>query len=230
MSDPEPRRGRAHDAEGAREAILNAAEAVFAEHGFDGARIDVIAKASGYNSSLLFHYFGDKLGLYVEVVKRADREMTELQVRVLAPLLEDETVTSNVHAFKALLENIVTALFDYLIAHPRFMRMLLWEQAEGWQTFSRTVSQFDTEDADQFEALFRKARSTGLLRSDFVPLIQLSMVLQICLTYLTFIPLYQMVLLPGEDLFSAAALARAREYLVAFVVHGMMIDHPETRP
>jgi len=230
MSDPEPRRGRAHDAEGAREAILNAAEAVFAEHGFDGARIDVIAKASGYNSSLLFHYFGDKLSLYVEVVKRADREMTELQVRVLAPLLEDETVASNVHAFKALLEIIVTALFDYLIAHPRFMRMLLWEQAEGWQTFSRTVSQFDTEDADQFEALFRKARSAGLLRSDFVPLIQLSMVLQICLTYLTFIPLYQMVLLPGEDLFSAAALARAREYLVAFVVHGMMIDLPETRP
>jgi TetR/AcrR family transcriptional regulator len=230
MSDPEPRRGRTHDAEGAREAILNAAEAVFAEHGFDGARIDVIAKASGYNSSLLFHYFGDKLGLYVEVVKRADREMTELQVRVLAPLLEDETIASNVHAFKALLENIVSALFDYLIAHPRFMRMLLWEQAEGWQTFSKTVSQFDTEDADQFEALFRKARSAGLLRSDFVPMIQLSMVLQICLTYLTFIPLYQMVLLPGEDLFSAAALARAREYLVAFVVHGMMIDLPETRP
>ena len=230
MSDPEPRRGRAHDAEGAREAILNAAEAVFAEHGFDGARIDVIAKASGYNSSLLFHYFGDKLGLYVEVVKRADREMTELQVRVLAPLLEDETIASNVHAFKALLENIISAFFDYLIAHPRFMRMLLWEQAEGWQTFSRTVSQFDTEDAEQFEALFRKARSAGLLRSDFVPMIQLSMVLQICLTYLTFIPLYQMVLPPGEDLFSAAALARAREYLVAFVVHGMMIDLPETRP
>ena len=230
MSDPEPRRGRAHDAEGAREAILNAAEAVFAEHGFDGARIDVIAKASGYNSSLLFHYFGDKLGLYIEVVKRADREMTELQVRVLAPLLEDETIASNVHAFKALLENIVSALFDYLIAHPRFMRMLLWEQAEGWQTFSRTVSQFDTDDAEQFEALFRKARSAGLLRSDFVPMIQLSMVLQICLTYLTFIPLYQMVLPPGEDLFSAAALARAREYLVAFVVHGMMIDLPETRP
>lgn len=230
MNDPEHRRGRTHDAEGAREAILNAAEAVFAEHGFDGARIDVIAKSSGYNSSLLFHYFGDKLGLYIEVVKRADREMTELQVRVLAPLLEDETIASNVHAFKALLENIVSALFDYLIAHPRFMRMLLWEQAEGWQTFSRTVSQFDTEDAEQFEALFRKARSAGLLRSDFVPMIQLSMVLQICLTYLTFIPLYQMVLLPGEDLFSAAALARAREYLVAFVVHGMMIDLPETRP
>ena len=50
-SEPEPgsRRGRTHDAEGAREAILNAAEEVFAEHGFDGARIDSIAKVAGYN-------------------------------------------------------------------------------------------------------------------------------------------------------------------------------------
>jgi TetR/AcrR family transcriptional regulator len=230
MSEPEPRRGRAHDAEGAREAILDAAEAVFAEHGFDGARIDAIAKASGYNSSLLFHYFGDKLSLYAEVIKRADRAMAELQVRLLAPLLEDETIASNAHAFKALLEKVVTAIFDYLVERPRFMRMLAWESAEGWQTTRKIVSQFDTEDASQFEALFRKARSAGLLRSDFVPLIQLSMILQICLSFLTFIPLYQMILLPGEDLFSAAALARAREYIVAFVVHGMMADLPETKP
>jgi hypothetical protein len=32
MDDPERRRGRVHNAEGAREAILNAAETVFAEH------------------------------------------------------------------------------------------------------------------------------------------------------------------------------------------------------
>jgi AcrR family transcriptional regulator len=40
------------------------------------ARIDAIAKASGYNSSLILHYFGDKLGLYARAVKRADKEMT----------------------------------------------------------------------------------------------------------------------------------------------------------
>ena len=230
MSEPEPRRGRVHDAEGAREAILNAAEEVFAEHGFDGARIDAISKASSYNSSLIFHYFGDKLGLYTEVVKRADREMTEFQVRLFAPLLEDETITSNAHTFRALLEKIVGIIFDYLVAHPRFMRTMLWEQAEGWQTYAKIISQFNTENTDQFEALFRKAHSAGLLRTDFAPLIQLTMILQICLSYLTFIPLYEMVLQSGEDLFSAVALKRAREYIVAFVVHGMMIDLPETKP
>ncbi len=229
MSEPEPRRGRAHDAEGAREAILNAAEAVFAEHGFDGARIDAIAKASGYNSSLLFHYFDDKLGLYTEVIKRADREMSELQARVLTPLLADETNVTNARAFKALLEVIVTTIFDYLIERPRFIRMVLWEQAEGWQTYARIIPRLSTEDVDQFEALFHKARSAGLLRSDFSPLIQLSMVLQICLSYLTFIPLYQMILPPGADLSSTEALVRARDYLVAFIVNGMMIDLPETK-
>src|SRR5436305_15219426 len=104
MGERGTRRGRAHDAEGAREAILNAAEEVFAEHGFDGARIDVIAKVAGYNKSLLFQYFGDKLGLYAEVLKRADRGMTELQARLLTPLLEDESIACDASRFKALLE------------------------------------------------------------------------------------------------------------------------------
>jgi TetR/AcrR family transcriptional regulator len=230
MDDSGPeRRGRVHDAEGARRAILNAAEEVFAQHGFDGARIDAIAAAAGYNKSLIFQYFGDKLGLYTEVIKRADREMTEFQVRLLAPLLEDETIASNAHKFRALLATIITAIFDYLAAHPRLVRMLLWEQAEGWQTYAKIISQFNTEDADQFETLFRKAYNAGLLRSNYVPLIQLTMVLQICLSHLTYIPLYRMIL-PGEDLSSAAALTRAREYIVEFVVHGMMTDLPETKP
>ena len=225
MSEPGSRRGRAHNAEGAREAILNAAEIVFAEHGFDGARIDVIAAASGYNKSLIFQYFDDKLGLYAEIVKRADKEMTELQTRILTPLLKDETIISNAPTFKALLETIVTTVFDYLVAHPRFVRMLLWEQAEGWQTYSKLISQFDTEDEEtiKIETIFHKAHKAGLLHSNFVPLMQLGMILQICLAYLTFTPLYQMIL-RDEDVSSPEALVRARKYIVDFIIHGMMVD------
>lgn len=229
MSEPGSRRGRVHDAEGAREAILNAAETVFAEHGFDGARVDAIAAAAGYNKSLIFQYFGDKLNLYAEVLKRADRDTLLLQEQVLTPLLEDQTVASDAHRFKALLETTVQTLFDYLLEHPRLMRILLWEQAEGWQTYAKIASQFDTEDVEQFEKLFSKARSAGLMRSDFDPAIQLTMALQICLSYLAFVPLYQM-LLPGEEFSSAAALARARDYIVTLVVSGMMVDPPETKP
>ena len=217
------RRGRTHDAEGAREAILNAAEEVFAEHGFDGARVDVIAETAGYNKSLLFQYFDDKLGLYESVTRRADKEITEFEMRVLVPLLEDETIATDAHKFKTFLETIIGGLFDYLRDHPRLTRIVVWEQAEGWQTYAKFLSQSDTEDVEQFRILFHKARRAGLLRSDIDPLIQLTIAEQMCWTYLTSIPLYQIVL-TGEDLSSAKALVRAREFIINFVIHGMMVD------
>lgn len=224
MSEPgSSRRGRAHDAEGAREAILNAAEEVFAEHGYDGARVDAIAAKAGYNKSLLFQYFGDKLGLYTEIIKRADKEMSGLQGSLLAPLLEDETIATDAGKFRTLLETIVTGLFDYLVAHPRLVRILNWEAAEGWQMFAKFASQFDTEDAEVFEKLFNRAWRAGLLRLNTNAVTQLTMILQLCFGHLTYIPLYGM-LYPGEDFSSPASLAQARAHIVDFVVSGMMTD------
>jgi TetR/AcrR family transcriptional regulator len=224
MSESGKTRGKA-----TRETILTAAEVVFAEHGFDGARIDTIAEVSGYNKTLIFRYFGDKLGLYAEVLKRADREANELLARVFAPVLEDETAASHAHQFRTFLATMMQTLFDYLLAHPRFVRILTWEMAEGWQTYAQIASQFPAEDTDQFETIIHKARSAGLLRSSFVPVIQLSTVGQMCLTYLASLPLYQL-LLPEEDVSSVESQARAREYLVDFAVAGMMADPAETRP
>ncbi len=217
MSEPEMKRG-----EKTREAILNAAEAVFAEQGFDGARIDIIAEVSGYNKTLIFRYFGDKLGLYAEVLKRIDREMTALQTSV-APRLKHESIASDAHTFKAFLETTVGALFDYLHDHPRFLRMLTWEMAEGWQTYAKIARQLHVDDVAQFEPLLHPIQSAGLLRTGVSPLIQMTLILQICQSYLAFLPLYQM-LLPGEDIFSATVLRRGREYIVAFIVQGMVAE------
>src|SRR5437868_15103349 len=112
MDEPGSRRGRPHDAERAREAILNAAEEVFAEHGFDGARIDAIAETAGYNKSLLFQYFDDKLGLYTAVNKRADRDLTEFHARVLARCHEDETLATDALKLSSFLETLSACLVD----------------------------------------------------------------------------------------------------------------------
>lgn len=226
MSDPLPGHARVHNAKRTQETILDAAEAVFAERGFDGARFDAIARASGYNKSLIGHYFGDKLGLYAEVMKRIDKDINELGMRALAPLLEDETVASDAHRFRMFLETTIGMLFDYTLEHPRLLRIIHWEQAEGWQTFLKVFSSFETEDIDQFRTLFHRARRAGLLRSDFEPLIQLTLAELMCWSCLAAMPLYQM-LLPGEDLSSAAALARMREFIVDFIVRGLMDDPNE---
>ncbi len=215
-------RKRVYDAGKTKEAILNAAEAAFAEHGFNGVSIDEIAKEAGYNKSLLFQYFGNKLGLYTEVVKRADAAMSEMLLRVMAPLNRADEIVKNHRTFSSFLAAISGTFFDYLTERPLFMRMLVWEQAEGWRTYAKIVRRMLTDEDNLLEAIFRKAGRRGLLRSDFPPLIQMSSILQLCLTYLTYIPLYEIIIRDGKRLRSQDSISRAKEYLVDFVVGGMI--------
>ncbi len=204
-----------------REAILAAAEIVFAEHGFDGARVDQIAQISGYDKKLLFRYYGDKLGLYAQILKRSEQEAHALLAAVFAPVLENENAVSQELQWRAFLTTMVETIFDYLLDHPRFRRILTWEMAEGWQTFRQIADRFPAEYTGPFARLFGIARSAGLLRTDLDPAILFTLILQVCQVYLMSLPLYQ-TLLPGEDLSSASALTQARESLVAFAVAGIM--------
>ena len=66
------RRGRPPKEESAdtRAAILDAAEALFSEHGFDGVTQRQVAREAGVDSALLHYYFGDKRGLFDAVFLR----------------------------------------------------------------------------------------------------------------------------------------------------------------
>ncbi|MBM9460220.1 TetR/AcrR family transcriptional regulator [Nocardioides sp. zg-536] len=54
-----------------REQLLVAAERLFAERPYSAVSATEIARAAGVARGLLNHYFGDKRGLYLEVVRRA---------------------------------------------------------------------------------------------------------------------------------------------------------------
>ncbi len=226
MDEPGSRRGRTHDAQGAREAILNAAEEVFAEHGFDGARIDAIAAKAGYNKSLIFQYFGDKLGLYARVVRRADAEMSDLHAQMMTMMSEIGSAC-DADKLKDFLRTFMCAYFDYLVVHPRIARILVWEMAEGWETMTKIFSQRDVEEIDQFRPFLDRAHQAGLLRSNFDPMAQIMMIEFLYPSYLAILPLFRM-LMPGEELSSAAALKRARDYIIEFVIHGLVADPTET--
>jgi AcrR family transcriptional regulator len=230
MSEKTSRLRRARDSQGARLAILESAEAVFAEQGFGGARVEAIAKGANYNISLLFQYFGDKLGLYAAVLQRAQRETAELQAQVLAALPADAAGLDDAPAFRKFLASAVAGVFDYLVAHPRLPRVLAWEMAGGWQTYARLAGQFPPAPAaaGAFETAFARARQAGWLRTDWPAPIQLTLIFQVCQSVLAFGPLYQ-TLLPGRDLAGSRARARERARVVAFVVGGLLVDQPPRR-
>ena len=51
-----------------REKILACAKTEFAEHGFNGARMAIIARNAGVNKALIHYYFKSKDALYFEVI------------------------------------------------------------------------------------------------------------------------------------------------------------------
>jgi TetR/AcrR family transcriptional regulator len=223
MTENGTKHGRVHNAEGARKAILNASEVEFAEHGFAGARVDEIAAQAGYNKGWLFRYFGDKLKLYAEVLKRADRETNQLRAQVLAPLFLDESLATDPHRFKAFLANMIRANFDYLVDHPRVLRILMWEMADSWKTYAKISAEFSQEELAPFYQACRKAVEAGLLHSDFLPVIQLTITQPVCQVYLAYLPIYQ-ISFPGQDFTSPEALVNGREFIVDMILSGIYRD------
>src|ERR1039458_5448003 len=56
-----------------REKLIEAAGHVFAEHGYQATTVREIVKRSGANIAAVNYHFGDKLGLYTEVLQQSVR-------------------------------------------------------------------------------------------------------------------------------------------------------------
>jgi len=60
-----------------REAILDAALSVFAESGYEAARLDAVAERAGVAKGTLYLYFDDKEALFEEVIRSAASPVVE---------------------------------------------------------------------------------------------------------------------------------------------------------
>lgn len=78
---------RVRDKDGKQRALMEAATEVFAEQGFDAAATKEIARRAGCSEAMLFHYFGDKQGIFEQVVSRQIAEaVTESEDKVMEAL------------------------------------------------------------------------------------------------------------------------------------------------
>mgnify|MGYP000547403108 CR=1 FL=1 len=52
-----------------KEKLLLCAVNEFAEYGYEGARVDNIVKAAGCSKQTVYHHFGNKENLFIEVLE-----------------------------------------------------------------------------------------------------------------------------------------------------------------
>lgn len=109
-STPSP----ARDPEHSRARILAAAHTEFAEHGFDGARVDRIAALAGINKRMLYHYFGNKDALFCAVleVNYSHKRDSERALN-----LEQDSPTDAIR-------KLVSLTWNYYLDNPAFMSLL----------------------------------------------------------------------------------------------------------
>jgi AcrR family transcriptional regulator len=80
---PRGRRPRLAEPSDTRETILDAAEALFADHGFHGVTIRQVARQAGVDAALLHYYFTSKRGLFDAAFLRRAQILNEERLAAL---------------------------------------------------------------------------------------------------------------------------------------------------
>lgn len=98
-----------------RELVLDAAERVMAQDGFEAATLARVVAESGIPMSSVYHYYGSKDGILVAVMERgADRFFADL------PEFDSRIGRARDH-----LRRVVSTAVEVLERHPNFLRLLI---------------------------------------------------------------------------------------------------------
>jgi TetR/AcrR family transcriptional regulator len=163
-------RGRNGDA--SRRRILEAAEHEFATKGFDGARLAAIAAGAEVPQALIHHHFGDKAGLYREVLEGALAAIAAVGWHILETMgprrspAEKRTPTFRWADLVALVEALADMLVDFHAAHARVLRILRHEATRGGPLARELVRRHVKPQLDEVVGLFDQLREAGQVRAD----------------------------------------------------------------
>ena len=86
-----------------REQILDAALGEFAQHGYEGASTDAIARTAGISQPYLFRLFGTKKGLYLASTERCFDDTYETFRVASADLTGEEALEAMGKAYKQMI-------------------------------------------------------------------------------------------------------------------------------
>jgi AcrR family transcriptional regulator len=149
---------RSRDAVRSRAEVLDVAGEVFAEVGYDGARVDEIAARTSTTKRMIYYYFGSKEALYIAVLERAYRGIRGAERAIeLGDLAPPEAV-----------RRVAELTFDHHHQHPEFIRLVAIENIHRGEYLRKIdkVRELGTPAASLLEQILEKGRADGTLRTD----------------------------------------------------------------
>jgi len=145
--------------------ILAAARDEFAKRGFDGARVERIARRARVNKQLVFYYYHSKRGLFQAVVSHAARELDQALAHVAA-------------AEGGLLARLRVALdaqFEFLARNPDLVRLLMGAERSETRPFAPAIR--------RLVVLLAEGQGLGEVRDDLDPHLAAAQALMLMIAY-----------------------------------------------
>jgi AcrR family transcriptional regulator len=144
-----------HDikSDSSREKLIQSAEALFAERGFEGVSVRDIANAAGVNSALIGYYFRGKEGLLSEVYTRHCEPLKRERERLLAEFAKDEAGLALEKTIEAFIKPSLEVTTDSS-GRSGFIRLRAILSAENSALLEQLVAEnFDASSGMFVEAL-----------------------------------------------------------------------------
>jgi len=196
------------DPDRTRAAILRAATAEFTAKGLSGARVDAIAERAGVNKRMLYHYFGDKQGLYLAVLEETYAAIRTAELDLNLKDCDPETG----------IRKLVTFTWQYFIDHPEFLSLLATENFNraAYLKKSRKIRHLHAPLGETIADLLKRGAAQGVFRRGVDPV-----ELYISIAALGFFYMsnrHTLSTIFGKDLAAPARLSQRGEHIVDVVL------------
>lgn len=139
------------------DAILDAAEELFAKQGFAATTTKQIGAAAGVNPALIHYYFGNKEGLYRALLRRLFESIMSQGAEQLATSPPPD----------AAVRALVGVQSDIMVGHPSFPRLLARELVDHGMTHAGdSLGRLSETLFRRLCELIRGGQEAGLFRRD----------------------------------------------------------------
>jgi AcrR family transcriptional regulator len=200
---------KVRNAERSRAAILDAAERLFAEQGYDATSLTNVGAVAGVSRGTPGYFFRSKAELYQAVLERSFSE-----VRDAVRTGRERALASN-ESPDAILAGAVSDYFDFLAARPNFVRLIEREALNG----SSLPEGANAFSAGQ-EALAAISAELGLDDAPSGEAAQLLLSI-ISLCWFPMIHARTVALAVGVRVDDAEELDRRKRHVIDLVLHGI---------
>lgn len=189
--------------------IFAAAQAVFHEQGFDGARMADIARRAQINQSMLHYYFRSKELLFEAVFRKAAMEVIP---PALAVLSEDRPLMEK-------LDRFIIGYVRVMASNPHLPAFVLQELRRNPDALRRIASEAASGVFVRFSADVRRAAESGEIRA-VEPEHLIANLMGLCVFPFIARPMLQTAMGLSESAYEDLLAGRA-DHVRAFIHHAL---------